>query len=79
MILGYELHVYDHDDKYTYAAVSVKLKGTPMIHFQHIYIYCHMPVGWGLQQTTQAPGSDKTQGQGSFGPLTGRLNLTKAG
>ncbi len=32
-------------------------------------IYCHMPAGWGLQQTTRAPGSDKTRGQGSFGPL----------
>ncbi len=30
-----------------------------------------MPAGWGLQQTIRAPGSDKTQGQGSFGPLTG--------
>ncbi len=35
-----------------------------------------MPVGWSLQQTTLAPGSDKTRGQGSFGPLTGGLDLT---
>ena len=26
-----------------------------------------------------APGSDKTQGQGSFGPFTGGLNLTPTG
>ncbi len=32
--------------------------------------YCHVPAGWGLQQTTLAPGSDKTRGEGSFGPLT---------
>ena len=25
----------------------------------------------GLQQTTRAPGSDNTRGQGSFGPFTG--------
>ncbi len=36
-----------------------------------------MPAGWGLQRTTLAPGSDKTRGQGSFGLLTGGLNLTK--
>ncbi len=40
------------------------------------YVYCHVPVGWGLQQTTRAPGSDKTRGQGSFGPFTCGLNLT---
>ncbi len=38
---------------------------------QKISIYCHVPAGWGLQQTTLAPGIDKTLGQGSFGPLTG--------
>ncbi len=36
-------------------------------------MYCHVPAGWGLQQTTRAPGSDKTWGQGSFGPFTGGL------
>ena len=41
--------------------------------------YCYLPAGWGLQQTTRAPGSDKTRGQGSFGPFTGRLNLTPTG
>ncbi len=25
-------------------------------------IYCHVSAGWGLQQTTRAPGSDKTRG-----------------
>ncbi len=42
-------------------------------------MYCHVPVGWGLQQTSRAPGSDKTRGQGSFGPFTGGLpkNLKK--
>ncbi len=30
--------------------------------------------GLGLQRTTLAQGSDKTQGHGSFGPLTGGLN-----
>ncbi len=44
-----------------------------------------MPAGWGLQQTTRAPGSDKTLGQGSFdnylkikkknGPYTGPVLL----
>ncbi len=43
-------------------------------HLNH-YIYCRVPAGWGLQQTTQVPGSDKTRGQGSFGPFTGGLNL----
>ncbi len=39
-----------------------------------LYIwYCQMPAGWGLQQTTLAPGSDKTWGQGPFSPLTGGL------
>ncbi len=37
-------------------------------------IYCHVPEGWGLQQTTRAPGSDKTRGQGSFKYLD-RANL----
>ncbi len=39
-----------------------------------------MPAGWGLQQTTRAPGSDKTRGQGSFGPFTGgrRMESNKA-
>ncbi len=41
--------------------------------------YCHVPAGWGLQQTTRAPGSDKTRGQGSFGLFTGGLNLTPTG
>ncbi len=36
-------------------------------------IHCRVPAGWGLQRTILAPGSDKTQGQGSFGPLTGGL------
>ena len=36
---------------------------------------CRVPVRWGLQQTTRAPGSDKTRGQGSFGPFTGGQNL----
>ncbi len=36
-------------------------------------IYCHIPAGWGLQQTTRAPGSKKTWGQRSFGPFTGGL------
>ncbi len=40
--------------------------------------------GWGLQQTTRAAGSDKTQGQVSFAPFTGGLvtlpkNLKKNG
>ncbi len=39
--------------------------------------YCHVPAGWGLQQTTWALGSDKTRGQGSFGPFTGGLNLKR--
>ncbi len=39
--------------------------------------YCQVPAGWGLQQTTRAPGSDKTRGQGSFGPFTGGVNLTE--
>ncbi len=30
-----------------------------------------MPARWGVQQTTRAPGSNKTRGQGSFGPFTG--------
>ena len=38
-----------------------------------------MPAGWGLQQTTRAPGRGKTRGQGSFGPFTGGLNLTPMG
>ncbi len=38
-------------------------------------IYCHLPAEWGLQQTTRDPGSDKTRGQGSFGPFTGGLSL----
>ncbi len=38
-------------------------------------IYFHMPTGWGLQQTTLAPGRDKTRGQGSFGLLIGGANL----
>ncbi len=42
-----------------------------------VTIYCHVPAGWGLQQTTRAPGSDKTWGQGSFGPFTGGLNLRR--
>ncbi len=41
--------------------------------------YCHVPAGWGLQQTTLAPGSDKTRGQGSFSLFTGGLNLTPTG
>ncbi len=41
----------------------------------NIVLYCHVPAEWGLQQTTRAPGSDKTRGQGSFGPFTGGLNL----
>ncbi len=36
-------------------------------------IYCHVPARWGLQQTTWAQGSDKTQGQGSFGAFTTNL------
>ncbi len=42
-------------------------------------IYCLVPARWGLQQTTLAPDSDKTQAQGSFGPLTGGRNLTPTG
>ncbi len=38
--------------------------------------YCRVPARWGLQQTTRAPGSDKTRGQGSFGLFTGGGNLT---
>ncbi len=41
-----------------------------------VVIYCCVPARWGLQQTTRAPGSDKTRGQGSFGPFTGGQNLT---
>ena len=41
--------------------------------------YCHVPAGWGLQQTTRAPGRDETRGQGSFGPLTGGPNLASTG
>ncbi len=32
-------------------------------------LICRVPARWGLQHTTQAPGSDKTRGQGSFGPV----------
>ncbi len=39
-------------------------------------IYCRLPAGWGLQQTTRTAGSDKIRGQGSFGPFTGGQNLT---
>ena len=42
-------------------------------------VYCRLPAGWGLQQTTRALGSDKTRGQGSFGSFTGGLNLTPTG
>ena len=38
-------------------------------------VYSRMPARWSLQQTTRAPGSDKTRGQGSFGPFTGGQNL----
>ncbi len=49
----------------------------PGCPYHAIYIYyCHVQAGWGLQQTTLAPGSDKTRGQGSFGPLTGGLIIT---
>ena len=54
MVLGYELQVYDHDDKYTYATVLVKLKGTPMIPFQHIYILSRAS---GMGSPTNHPGS----------------------
>ena len=46
---------------------TTKVEKRPKNYLQ----YSHVPAGWGLQQTTQAPGSDKTRGQGSFGPLTG--------
>ncbi len=39
-----------------------------------LVIYCHVPAGWGLQQTTRALGSDKTRGQGSFGLFTDKAN-----
>ncbi len=39
-----------------------------------LHEYCRVPAGWGLQQTTRAPGSDKTRGQGSLGPFTGGLS-----
>ncbi len=39
-------------------------------HYSVLYKYCHMPAGWGPQQTTRATDSDKTQGQGTFGPFT---------
>ncbi len=42
-------------------------------------IYCHVPARWGLHPTTRAPDSDKTRGQGSFGPFTGGRNLTPTG
>ena len=35
-------------------------------YFSESDIYCRMPARWGLQQTTRAPDSDKTQGQGSL-------------
>ncbi len=45
-------------------------------------IYCRVPTRWGLLQTTNkppwAPGSDKAQGQGSFGSFTGGLDLRGA-
>ena len=52
------------------------LDGKMIIHVKVAYGsldqgYCHVPAGWGLKQTTLAPGSDKTRGPGSFGPLTG--------
>ncbi len=28
--------------------------------------YCRVPARWGLQETTRAPDSDKTRGQGSY-------------
>ena len=34
---------------------------------------CRVPARWGLQNPPWAPGSDKTQGQGSFAPFTGGL------
>ena len=55
--------------------VQTNMKGLSMSQAR-MFIYCHVPAGWGLQQNTRAPGSKKTLGQWSFGPLTGGLNLT---
>ena len=40
-----------------------------------LYLYCCVPARWGFQQTHPGlRGSDKTRGQGSFGPFTGGLD-----
>ncbi len=45
-----------------------------------LQIYCRVPARWGLQQITHAADSNKTRGQGSFGPFTGgHFNITSLG
>ncbi len=43
------------------------------------FVYCPVPARWGLRRTTLAPGSDKTQVQGSFGPLRLKKNRPYTG
>ena len=60
--------------KLAFRSPLVALKSIFLEYFLYLSIYCRVPERWGLQQTTRAPDSDKTRGQGSFSPFTDGLN-----